>query len=96
MSTQELSAKSGELSGRAAALSGYESQSLDQILENLCRIGVPTLHKMDRGWWMVLKMHVAAKGTEFTVKSEADCPSPLDAAVQCAARAAATLRQWSA
>lgn len=80
---------------KLAPVVGYATETLDTILQNLCSIGVPSIHKMQRGWWAMLKMHVAAAGTEFTVKSEADCETPLCAARQCAERAIITLRDWA-
>ena len=79
---------------RIEAVRGYEEQGLEELLVNLCTLGVPNLHRMQRGWWVTLKMHVAAAGTEFTVKSESDCPTPLAAARQCAGRAVEALRGW--
>lgn len=81
---------------RLAPVAGYASESLEVILQNLCSLGVPSLIKMQRGWWATLKMHVAAAGTEFTVKSESDCETPLAAARQCAERAITTLKDWTA
>ena len=81
---------------RLAPVAGYATESLETILRNLCSLGVPTLHKMPNGWWVTLKMHVAAAGTEFTVKSESDCETPLVAARQCAERAVTTIKDWTA
>lgn len=81
---------------RLAPVAGYAAEPLETILQNLCSLGVPALHKMPKGWWMTLKMHVAAAGTEFTVKSESDCETPLAAARQCAERAVTTLKDWTA
>lgn len=79
-----------------ARLTGYADEPLETLLQTLCNIGVPTLFKMDRGWWVTLKMHVAAAGTEFKVQSDSDCQTPGEAARQCAERALATLKQWAA
>jgi hypothetical protein len=76
-------------------VAGYQSETLEAILQNLCHLGVPSLLRMNNGWWVTLKMHVAAAGTEFTVKSESDNPTPTAAAKQCAERAIATLKQWA-
>lgn len=76
-------------------LTNYRDMPLETLLQNLCHLGVPVVHKMPKGWWVYLKMHVAAAGTEFKVESECDCPTPSDAARQCAERAIATLKQWA-
>ena len=81
---------------RLAPVAGYAAEPLETILQNLCSLGVPSLHKMQKGWWVTLKMHVTAAGTEFTVKSESDCETPLAAARQCAERAVTTLKDWTA
>ncbi len=80
---------------RLAPVVNYASEPLETILQNICSLGVPTLFKVDRGWWVTLKMHVSAAGTEFTIKSEGDCATPLAAARQCAERAVATLTEWT-
>lgn len=81
---------------RLAPVAGYAAEPLETILHNLCSLGVPSLHKMPKGWWVTLKMHVAAAGTEFTVRSESDCETPLAAARQCAERAVMTIKDWRA
>jgi hypothetical protein len=85
------------ISAKAAlkALGDYRIDDLETLLIHLCKMGVPSLHKMQNGWWAVLKMHVAAAGTEFTIRSESDNPTPTAAARQCAERAVAALNQWS-
>lgn len=65
--------------------------TLDEKLVALCAFGEPTLHRMKKGWWCTIDMHVAAAGTAFSIKSESDCPSPTEAVDQCAERIAATL-----
>jgi len=76
-------------------LKEYKQCSLDDLLIKLCHLGDPSISKMRKGWWCRVDMHVASKGTRFTVESECDRPSPLEAAHQCAERAIEILKQWS-
>lgn len=85
----------GKLGPVLNSVVNYANESLETILQNLCALGVPVLHKMDNGWYVYLKMHVSAAGTEFTIKSQSNCETPLSAARQCAERAVTTLRDWT-
>jgi hypothetical protein len=89
----ELSA-STSVSQSLGPLMGYSNLSLDEILDALCAAGKPRVARMDHGWLCSIDMHVAAAGTEFKIRSEFDCETPLAAARQCAERVIQTLRQW--
>jgi len=60
---------------------------LEDLLINLCRLGVPTVHKLDKGWWVTLRMHSSMAGAEMKIEITAT------AAIQCAQRAIAVLQK---
>lgn len=77
-------------------LAGYPNQSVEEILDNLCRFGRPRLNRMDDGWVCSCEMHVAAAGATFTVRSEFDHKTQLGAVRQCAERVVKAIAQWAA
>jgi hypothetical protein len=84
------------LEGAASrAASVVQSDPLELLLATLCSYGVPTLIRMDRGWWCYVKMHSAKRGMEFRVESESSCATPTAAAVQCAQRIAEVLKEMT-
>lgn len=80
--------------GKLAPLEGYERQTLEGLLNALCAAGMPRILRMDKGWVCCVDMHVASAGTEFKIRSEYDCETPLASARQCAGRVIQTLQQW--
>lgn len=69
--------------------------TLEEQLDGLRKYGRPSLNYDGDGWYCTVKMHVAAAGTSFDVKSDfgskTSHPSPSDAVRQCYERIAATL-----
>jgi hypothetical protein len=76
---------------RVRSLKAATYESLEFLLNCLCAFGKPVLHRMDKGWYCKVSMHVAAKGTSFEVGSEFTCETSLAAARQCAQRIIATM-----
>lgn len=67
---------------------------LEELLNKMCAIGVPSLTKMKNGWWCRIKMHVSSAGVEFSVDSECNHQTPILAARECIDRAIAVIKQW--
>jgi hypothetical protein len=77
------------------ALSGASGMSLELLLAELCRAGAPRISMHGSGWYCAVDMHVSAAGTQFKVASDFHKPTPRDAAVECAQRVVATLKQYA-
>lgn len=75
-----------------AVFENYLTDSLDDLLQKLCGLGMPFLGKYKSGWSCRLEMHVPSTGCEFTVRSEFDYGTPLEAVRQCAERAITILK----
>ena len=67
-------------------------QTLDDVLQEMCRYGQPKLSMMDGGWHCWIKMHVASKGATFEIKSEFGHQSPMAATNECHERIVSTIR----
>lgn len=67
-------------------------QTLDDVLQEMCRYGQPKLSMMDSGWHCWIKMHVASKGATFEIKSEFGHKSPRAATDECYERIVSTIR----
>lgn len=79
----------------AGALAPPPAPTLEQLLEALTHAGRPRVHQFDDGTWgCTVKMHVAAAGTTFEIRSDYTHASPLEAAKQCVDRVRATLAQF--
>lgn len=67
------------------------AQSLEDLLIDLQRFGQPYLSMHNSGWHCSIKMHVAAVGATFDVRSEFGHATPSSAVRDCAERVAAAL-----
>lgn len=56
--------------------------SLEVVLGRLCAWGHPKLSKMDGGWYSRIDVFVTGKGVNLEIKSDMDCPTPIDAVKQ--------------
>ena len=73
------------------------SMSLDELLEDMRRYGLPSISMIFKdGWYASVNMHTNEKGTEFKVKSEVRHPRPIDAARECHDRMHAALKTLAA
>lgn len=70
-----------------------QAESLEDVLMELARHGRPRTSLLSNGWNTTIDMHIASIGSEFSVRSEFDLPTPLMAAKQCRERMHAALRQ---
>ena len=62
-------------------------QDLNELLLQFQQRGLPQLHCFNDGTWTCLiKIHTAAPGTSFEIKSDYTHRSPLEAALQCQER----------
>lgn len=60
------------------------SMSLEEILADMQRHGLPSVSMVDKdGWNCSVNMYTNALGSEFKVRSEFKMPRPIDAARQC-------------
>ena len=68
------------------------SMSLDELLEDMRRHGLPGVCMLDKdGWYCSINMHTNAKGSEFKVKSDYRHARPIDAVRECHDRMMAAL-----
>jgi hypothetical protein len=65
-----------------------QPEGLEDVLLELSKRGRPTLTITPRraGWWCYMDVTVTPIGAAFEIKSESDCKTPLEAALQCRER----------
>lgn len=66
---------------------------LESTMIELCSYGKPKLFKCTNGWHCWVEMNVATAGAEYSVKSEFDCATPMEAARQCRDRILMAINQ---
>lgn len=72
-----------------------DASSLESILSELERYGLPNVSRQDSGWCARLKIHTALPGQDFDVWSEFGHATPLAAALQVRERLRNTLSSLS-
>lgn len=63
-----------------------ENINLESFLIALSAYGDPNLLKQSEGWYVGIKMHTASLGASFTIRSDFDHKTPLEAAIECRKR----------
>lgn len=69
---------------------------LQDVLYRLETYGKPRLSRMEGGWSVTVDMNTEPKGASFTVRSEFDHATPMEAATECLARIRSMLDGLSA
>jgi len=67
------------------------ADALEEMLDQLSRVGKPTVALMSCGWYAYIEMHTAAAGAEFKVHSDFDHATPTAAVDQLRDRVRETI-----
>lgn len=60
--------------------------TIEELLDYLCKFGLPRLGKTDKGWYAVVDMFVTGVGVSFEIKSGFGNRTPKAALIVCAER----------
>lgn len=71
-----------------------KAQSLEELLDEMCKYGKPRLSRTDAAWVCTCEMHVASEGATFEVRSTFKEPTALIAAQVCMQRIKETLSKY--
>jgi hypothetical protein len=65
---------------------------LEEVLAELTKYGAPRIGQYSSGWCCSVEMRVSSQGVDFKITSGFDNSTPLQAAIACAERVEATLK----